>query len=99
MPDEATNNCVLQDFGFPLRHFKKAIEFSHDEIDLYPIWLCPGKAMDTGPVNVLKDESKDPIFVDIGLYGYSPKPDFKSDETLRNMEKFTRDHAGYQVMR
>ena len=53
--------------------------------------------MDTGPVNALKDDSKDPIHIDIGLYGYSPKPNFKPQEALKNMEKFTRDHSGYQV--
>jgi len=96
LPEEATNNFVLQDFGLPLRHLKKGIEFYHDEVDVYPIWLCPAKAMDTGPVNALKDESNDPIHIDIGLYGYSPKSDYKPQEALRNMEKFTRDHAGYQ---
>ena len=98
LPEEATNNFVLQDFGLPLRHLKKGIEFYHDEIDVYPVWLCPAKAMDSGPVHALKDESKDPIHIDIGLYGYSPKPNFKPEKALRNMEKFTRDHAGYQVI-
>ena len=55
------------------------------------------KAMDSGPVNVQKDKSKDPIHIDIGLYGYSPKPGFKAVEALKNMEKFTREHSGYQV--
>lgn len=58
--------------------------------------MCPAKAFDTGPVNALKDETKDPIHVDIGLYGYSPKPDFQPKEALKNMEKFTREHDGYQ---
>ena len=47
-------------------------------------------------MNALKDESKDPIYVDIGLYGYYPKPNFNPEESLKNMEKFTRDHNGYQ---
>ena len=44
----------------------------------------------------MKDETKDPIHVDIGLYGYSPLSDFKPQEALKNMEKFTREHDGYQ---
>ena len=66
------------------------------QVKVYPIWLCPAKAFDAGPVNALKDETKDPIHVDIGLYGYSPVPDFKPEEALKNMEKFTRKHDGYQ---
>lgn len=97
IPEEAVSNFVLQDFGLPLRHLKKGIEFYHDQVNVYPLWLCPAKAMDTGPVNALKDESQDPIHVDIGIYGFSPKPDLKPREALKNMEKFARDHAGYQV--
>ena len=48
-------------------------------------------------MNALKDESKEPIHIDIGLYGYSPKPSYKAEETLKTMEKFARDNAGYQV--
>jgi delta24-sterol reductase len=96
VPEEATNNFVLQDFGLPLRHLTKAIEFFHQIVNVYPIWLCPAKAMDTGPVKALKDESKDPIHVDIGLYGYSPIPNFDPKDALKQMEKFTRDHSGYQ---
>ena len=44
LPEEATNNFVLQDFGLPLRHLMKGIEFYHDEVEVYPIWLCPAKA-------------------------------------------------------
>ena len=51
----------------------------------------------TGPVNALKDESKESIHIDVGLYGYSPKPDYNADKTLKTMEKFARDNAGYQV--
>ena len=96
IPEEATNNFVLQDFGLPLRHLKRGIEFYHEAVEVYPIWLCPAKAMDTGPVKALKDESNDPIHVDIGLYGYSPKKDFDPQESLKQMEKFTRDFNGYQ---
>ena len=48
-------------------------------------------------MNALKDESKEPIHIDVGLYGYSPKPDYNADKTLKIMEKFARDNAGYQV--
>ena len=43
------------------------------------------------------DTAKDPIFIDVGLYGYSPKPNFDAKSSLRRMEKFARDNDGYQV--
>ena len=52
----------------------------------------------TGPVKAFKgDTAKDPIFIDVGLYGYSPKKNFDSKASLRRMEKFARDNDGYQV--
>ncbi len=39
---------VPKDFGLPLKLLKKGIEFYHDEVEVYPIWLCPAKAMDVG---------------------------------------------------
>jgi len=43
------------------------------------------------------DTAKDPIFIDVGLYGYSPKPNFDPKQAIRNMEKFARENDGYQV--
>jgi len=98
IPNDTTSNCVIQDFGVPIRHLKKSLEFFHEEVEIYPIWLCPAKAMDTGPVKALKDESNDPIHIDVGIYGFCEKPNYDAKESLIRMEKFARDHAGYQVI-
>ena len=39
---------LFQDFGLPLKKLKKGIEYYHEEVEVYPIWLCPAKAMDVG---------------------------------------------------
>ena len=40
------------------------------------------------------------IFVDLGIYGWSPLPNWAGkDPTLRMFEKFTLKHGGYQVER
>ena len=97
IPEEAVSTMVVQDFALPIRHLKKGIEFYHQECQVYPVWLCPAKCMDTGPIQANKDpDSQDPIFVDIGLYGFSPKENFQPIEALKKMEKFTRQHSGYQ---
>ncbi|KAI5063493.1 hypothetical protein GOP47_0022040 [Adiantum capillus-veneris] len=36
-------NHVLQDLLVPLYKLPAALEFSHQELELYPIWLCPHK--------------------------------------------------------
>lgn len=42
--------CIafLKDFGIPSKYLKEAIEFYHDTVQIYPLWLCPAKALDTG---------------------------------------------------
>ena len=49
----------------------------------------------TGPVKSMKDD--DPIFIDIGIYGFCSKGDFDRERTHKRMERFTIDHKGYQV--
>ena len=98
LPEQATDNFVCQDFGLPLGLLKDGLEFYHETVEVYPIWLCPAKAMDTGPIKSIKIESNEPIHVDVGIYGYSPKKDFDSHKALRDMEKHARDHHGYQAL-
>lgn len=93
---EETGNFVLQDFGIPLRHLKSAVEFFHEEVEIYPLWLCPANgALDNGP---LKFKDTDPIHIDIGIYGFSEKENFDAQNSLRRMEGFTRLHNGYQAL-
>ncbi len=73
---------------------KKAIEFFDCTVGIYPLWLCPGRCLDTGPVRSMKDD--DPVFIDCGIYGYCSKPDFDRERTHRRMERFAMDHNGYQ---
>ncbi|TRY79718.1 hypothetical protein TCAL_01985 [Tigriopus californicus] len=94
MPTQLTENFVVQDFGIPAKYFKTAIDFFDDIVGIYPLWLCPARALDTGPIHSLKDE--DEIHIDIGIYGHCKKPKYDKVETLRAMEKFARDYNGYQ---
>merc|ERR1712226_790423 len=94
VPKDLTDNFVVQDFGIPLKYLKEAITFYHDVCEIYPLLLCPAKALETGPVNSLKDD--DPIHIDIGIYGFCNKPGYDKTETIRKLEKFARDWNGYQ---
>ena len=40
------------------------------------------------------------VYVDLGIYGWSPLPDWRGkDPTLRLFEQFALEHGGYQVGR
>ena len=94
MPKGVTDNFVVQDFGIPSKYLKKAVEYYHEEVEIYPLWLCPALALETGPVQTLKDD--DPIHIDIGIYGFCEKKHYEKVKTIRKLEKFARDHNGYQ---
>ena len=94
MPEGLTDNFVTQDFGIPSRFLKKAVEFYHDQVEIYPLWLCPAVALDTGPVVTQKDSDK--IYIDIGIYGFCDKESYSKVKTIRALEKWARDHNGYQ---
>ena len=48
IPKDVVDNFVVQDFGIPSKYLKKSIEFFDDTVEIYPLWLCPARALDTG---------------------------------------------------
>ena len=48
LPQEVKTNFVCQDIIYKLDILKDALKFIDNETKIYPIWLCPAKAMDTG---------------------------------------------------
>ncbi len=53
------------------------------------------RVQDTGPVKSMKDD--DPIFIDVGIYGFCAKEDFDREATHKRLERFAIDHKGYQA--
>jgi len=84
-------DILLQDFLIPIRHLGSAIQLTEEATGVYPLWLVPAILDETG--------EDDPMFVDLGVYGWCHRPDYPGkDETLRRFEKFTLDHGGFQAL-
>ena len=74
LPKEQNVNFVCQDFGFKLQDLKHALQFIHDQTEVYPIWLCPTRHClhpGTEEYSIFKKED---CHVDIGVYGYGTFP-------------------------
>ena len=99
MPNEHPNsNFIVQDFLVPLQSMKKAIEFSWETFEINPVWLCPAK-MDDDPEGVLIPKHSGGFYVDIGVYGCSPKiPGIHRRMATKKAEQFTLDNGGQQWM-
>ena len=65
---------VLQDYMVKLEDLNEFINYSHENIECYPLWLCPVRhTIDVYPDEVrelVKDDLTTSIIVDVGIYGY-----------------------------
>ena len=63
-------DMVLQDFGFELKDLKHALQFIHEQTEVYPIWLCPSRhCIRTPELEEFSGFKKEHTHIDIGVYG------------------------------
>uniref|UniRef100_A0A1D1XMX3 Delta(24)-sterol reductase n=1 Tax=Anthurium amnicola TaxID=1678845 RepID=A0A1D1XMX3_9ARAE len=103
---------VIQDLLVPLYKVGDALEWLHDEMEVYPIWLCPHRLFKL-PVKTmvypepgfeLLDRQGDTkfaqMFTDIGVY-YAPAAvlrdeEFDGAEAVRRLEEWLTQNHGFQ---
>uniref|UniRef100_A0A915CF29 Delta(24)-sterol reductase n=3 Tax=Parascaris univalens TaxID=6257 RepID=A0A915CF29_PARUN len=88
---------VFQDFLLPIANLDEALRILHDEMKVYPLWLCPFNLPST-PGIVRQRSGRNIMYVDVGVYGKSEKINFKPKEAIQHMDKFLRDVAGMQML-
>lgn len=86
---------MIQDMLVPLKDLDASLQCFHDEVNLYPLWLCPfWLPSHSGFVHPHNANVDGEMYVDIGAYG-EPKVDkFHFRDTTRTIEAFVRDHRG-----
>ncbi|KAI0510159.1 hypothetical protein KFK09_010759 [Dendrobium nobile] len=103
---------VIQDILIPLYKVGDALEFLHQEMEVYPLWLCPHRLFKL-PVKTMifpepgfelhhrqGDTSYAQMFSDIGVY-YAPGPvirgeEFNGVEAVHRLEQWLIDNHGFQ---
>ncbi|KAK2159843.1 hypothetical protein LSH36_145g06026 [Paralvinella palmiformis] len=88
---------IIQDMLIPLETLADSLNFFHQELNIYPLWLCPFKLFNN-PGFIRLDGERDLMYVDIGAYGAPKQPSYRCVETTRRLEKFVRDHHGFQML-
>nr|WEU38157.1 sterol side chain reductase [Paris polyphylla] len=103
---------VIQDMLLPLHKVADALEFLHQEMEVYPIWLCPHRLFKL-PIKTMVypepgfeqhrrqgDTDFAQMFTDIGVY-YAPGPVlrgelFDGSEAVRRLEEWLIQNHGFQ---
>ena len=66
-------NPVLQDYMIKLEDLNDFIEFAHEKIQCYPLWLCPARhTLEVFPKEVqhlVSEKLPNTVIVDVGIYG------------------------------
>ena len=94
---------VIQDMLIPMGALGDAINAFHDEIEVYPLWLCPMALLPSGDSGFMKPVVQNGLvvermFVDVGAYGVPMVSDFQAGRTVRRLESFVRRVKGYQAL-
>ncbi|XP_010789461.1 delta(24)-sterol reductase [Notothenia coriiceps] len=88
---------VVQDMLVPMKNLQDAITRFHQDIDVYPLWLCPF-LLPAGRGMVHPKGQEDELYVDIGAYGEPRVKHFEAKASTRQLEKFVREVHGFQML-
>jgi len=87
---------VVQDLLVPLSALEQSLKIIDQELELYPIWLCPF-SLPSLPGLVHPKRSRDELYVDLGLYGTPQDAHYEPKSTTRRLESFCRTVHGFQM--
>ncbi|BBN12448.1 Delta24-sterol reductase [Marchantia polymorpha subsp. ruderalis] len=105
---------IIQDMLIPAYKVPEALEFAHNEFELYPIWLCPHRIFKAPMKTMINPQpgfeyEKRPgdtpyaqMFTDVGLY-YTPNAVFRGEEfdgvaAVKKLEQWLIDNKAFQAL-
>uniref|UniRef100_A0A8C5R7Y1 Delta(24)-sterol reductase n=1 Tax=Leptobrachium leishanense TaxID=445787 RepID=A0A8C5R7Y1_9ANUR len=88
---------VVQDMLVPMKCLEQAINVFHDQINVYPLWLCPF-ILPSNPGMVHPKGNEAELYVDLGAYGEPRTKHFNAKASMRQLETFVRDVHGFQML-
>lgn len=88
---------IIQDMLVPMKDLGDALKVFHNEIDMYPLWLCPFKLFNL-PGMVHPRGTSDEMYVDIGAYGAPKAKNYEAKATTRNLEAYVNKVNGFQML-
>lgn len=87
-----------QDFLIPMSTLDESLSFFHQEVDFYPLWLCPTRIFKTPMRGMVNPTEQEDMFVDVGIYGEPGIENYQAKITTRKLEQFVREVKGFQAL-
>ena len=87
-----------QDFLVPMSTLERFLSVIHNEVDFYPLWLCPARIYETPVRGFVNPPLHENMFVDVGIYGEPAIVPYKAETTVRKLEDFVRKVNGFQAL-
>nr|XP_061790164.1 delta(24)-sterol reductase-like [Nerophis lumbriciformis] len=87
---------VVQDMLVPMKDLQSAITRFHQDIEVYPLWLCPFLLPPSR--GMVHPKGEEELYVDVGAYGEPKVKHFEATMSTRRLEKFVRDVHGFQML-
>ncbi|KAJ8306436.1 hypothetical protein KUTeg_016981, partial [Tegillarca granosa] len=88
---------IIQDMLIPMKKLQEALEVFHQEIEMYPLWLCPFKLYNL-PGMIHPEGNQDEMYVDIGAYGAPKAAGYETVKSTRNLEAYVTKVKGFQML-
>ncbi|XP_063399264.1 delta(24)-sterol reductase-like isoform X1 [Mytilus trossulus] len=88
---------IIQDMLVPMKDLGDALKVFHDEIEMYPLWLCPFKLYNL-PGMIHPQGASDEMYVDIGAYGAPKTKQYEAKRTTRKLEAYVSKVNGFQML-
>ena len=87
-----------QDFLIPLSTLTEFLSFLHQEVNFYPLWLCPARIFETPVPGFVNPTPHEQMFVDVGIYGEPAVVPYHAETTTRKLEQWVRKANGFQAL-
>lgn len=93
---------IVQDIAMPFDTTEKLVDYTADELDIWPLWLCPLKRRapptfhpyTTTPGLDVSKQEEDPMMLNVGVWGWGPSNHDAFVQANRALEAKVRELGG-----
>lgn len=95
---------AVQDMLVPMAKLESSLDCMHEQFEVYPIWLCPMelpavvKGTPAAEAFLYPPGYESEMYVDVGVYGSPPFPNYNAKESLKKVEAFVVQNNGFQAL-